>query len=310
VVACSRPSRAWLALSLFVATACVGTGARPPRDDDPRRIVEDLLAADRQFSADAARTDVIGAISEMLADDVTMPTGGQFARGKAAAIDVLRNAFGPAATHGDWTPIRGGISADGQQGFTFGYMTVVNADSSTTPLKYLSYWVKQPAGWRVVAYRVRRRPAGDVSLAMAEPALPIRLRAPTSDPATMARHSESLITAERAFSERAQRIGLGPAFVENGSADAVNMGAPDSRSFIVGSEAIGRMIGAGSPQPTSPVSWSADRAIVASSGDLGVTFGVIRPKAPPADPGRPNTFAFFTIWRRPHATGPWRYIAE
>jgi hypothetical protein len=56
------------------------------------------------------------------------------------------------------------------------------------------------------------------------------------------------------------------------------------------------------------VSWSADRAIVASSGDLGVTFGFIRPNA-----GRPEgagATPFFTIWRRADVNDRWRYIAE
>jgi hypothetical protein len=145
---------------------------------------------------------------------------------------------------------------------------------------------------------------------MMEPSVPAQLLSPTIDAATIAAHYRSLVAAEGAFSDRAQKIGLGPAFAENGSADAMNMGGGNSASFVVGAEAIGRSIGAGAPQPTSPVAWSADTAIVASSGDLGVTFGVIRPNAPPPDASRPPGFSYFTIWRRPRPTDPWRYIAE
>lgn len=49
-------------------------------------------------------------------------------------------------------------------------------------------------------------------------------------------------------------------------------------------------------------------SIVASSGDFGVTIGLIRPDAPAA--GQPAAFPFFTIWRRPGVDAPWRYIAE
>jgi hypothetical protein len=50
--------------------------------------------------------------------------------------------------------------------------------------------------------------------------------------------------------------------------------------------------------------------IVAASGDLGVTIGMIRPNAPGAD-GKPQPpIPFFTIWRRDGLNGPWRYIAE
>jgi hypothetical protein len=68
------------------------------------------------------------------------------------------------------------------------------------------------------------------------------------------------------------------------------------------------LVGRGGPATVSPVSWSADRAIVASSGDLGVTFGFIRPKAAAAEGARGTPF--FTIWRRADAKDRWRYIAE
>jgi hypothetical protein len=247
----------------------------------------------------------------MLGDAVTMPMPrGQFARNPAEVAEALRAALGPAPARVQWTPVRGGISADAQQGFTFGYMTLQRPDTAAVPLKYVAYWVKQPAGWRVAAYKVTRRPPGDVSLAMMPPSLPERLVAPTADSAPVARYYASLVAAERAFSDRAQQIGLGPAFAEKGSADAVNIGGGNSAPFVIGANAIGRSIGAGAPQPTSPVSWGADRAIVASSGDLGVTFGVIRPNAPPPDAAQPAGFSFFTIWRRPRPTDPWRYIAE
>jgi hypothetical protein len=230
-------------------------------------------------------------------------------RGRDAAVGALRGMFGPGQVRADWMPIRGGISADGHHGFTFGYMTLMKPDTAPAPLKYLSYWVKQSAGWRVVAYRITPRPPGDVSTAMRDPALPARLSAPTLDGETIEQHRQSLIAAERSFSDRAQVVGLGPAFEERGSADAVNMGGPNSASFIVGSRAIGRAVSGGAMGP-SPVSWAAERAIVASSGDLGVTFGLIRPKEPLATGGRPQTAPFFTIWRRSRPAQPWRYIAE
>ena len=231
---------------------------------DPRSAAEELLAADRAFSASAARADAVVAVSAMLADDVTMPArSGQFARGRAAVAAALRPLLGHAGARLQWAPVRAGISADARHGFTFGYMTLQRADTAAMPLKYLAYWVKEPAGWRIAAYRVTRRPAGDVSLTVMEPALPARLVAPTTDEATIASHRASLVAAERAFSDRAQVIGLGPAFAEYGSVDAMNMGGGNSASFVIGAEAIGRAIGSSALQPTSPVSWSADRAIVA-----------------------------------------------
>lgn len=298
-------------LSFVLAAACAGPPARYTRAATPRGAVDELLATDRAFSAAAAQADAISAIAAMLADDATMPTPrGQFARGRAAVAAALRPALGRAGARVQWTPVRGGISADAQHGFTFGYMTLQRRDTASVPLKYLAYWVRQPVGWRVVAYKSSLRPPGDVSLATMQPALPRQLVTPTGDSATIVWHHASLIAAERAFSDRAQQTGLGPAFAEHGSADAMNMGGGSSASFVIGAEAIGRSIGAGAPEPTSPVYWGADRAIVASSGDLGVTFGVIRPNAPLANAAQPTGFSFFTIWRRSGPADRWRYVAE
>ena len=60
--------------------------------------------------------------------------------------------------------------------------------------------------------------------------------------------------------------------------------------------------------PVRSLAWAPDRVIVASSGDLGVTIGMIHPNRPEA--GQPTNFPFFTIWRRPSASAPWRYVAE
>jgi hypothetical protein len=58
------------------------------------------------------------------------------------------------------------------------------------------------------------------------------------------------------------------------------------------------------------VAWAPDEgSIVASSGDLGVTFGFIRQNTPPPA-GQPSAIPFITIWRRASTADPWRYIAE
>lgn len=303
--------------SVLMLTVALGAACWTPASmvgaqvSDPRGVADELLAADRAASAASAKTTVIPGLTAMFAPDVVMqaPVVG-FARGVAAATESLRGNPDNPAGRIEWTPVRAGVSADGLHGFTFGFMTLHKADASTVPLKYLAYWVKRDGRWQVAAYKRRLRKAGAVSAALLAPALPARLLPPSTDPAAIANHSRSLIAAEQAFSDEAQRIGLGAAFTRQGSADAMNMGGPDDAGFVLGNEAIGRAIGAGGPTGSSPVSWSADSAIVASSGDLGVTIGYIRANAPAgAGPPRPPT-PFFTIWRRDGPTAPWRYVAE
>jgi len=274
----------------------------------PHAAVAELLDADRRFAAAARQQPAVEAIAAMFAEDVTAPvSGNRYVQGKAEVVGALRVNPDHVTGRVDWAPIRGGISGDGLHGFTFGYMTLTKADGAKVPLKYLAYWIKGKDGWRVAAYRRRPRPEGVVPTETMAPSLPPRLVAPSTDDATLDAHRRSLIAAEKAFSDEAQSIGIGAAFAKHGTADAVNMGGPKDVGFVVGSEAIGRSVGAGSPTDSSEVEWSADRVLVASSGDLGITFGMIRIKKP--EPGGPAAVPFFTIWRRNDA-GVWRYIAE
>jgi ketosteroid isomerase-like protein len=280
--------------------------------DSPQNAVNELLAMDRLFAAEATRTTAIPALTSMFADDVVMPTSVPapgFARGKAQAAGALRANPANAEGRVQWTPIRGGVSADGQHGFTFGYMTLTTADGKPTPIKYVAYWVKEPAGWRVAVYKrvpADRPPSSRDVLA---PALPARLVPPTTDQAAIARHKASLEAAEKAFSDEAQQAGLGPAFAKHGSADAVNVGPRTSPTFVISAAEIGKSVGTGSEGKPSPVAWAADEgSLVASSGDLGVTFGFIRQNTPP--PGGAAAVPFITVWRRADASQPWRYVAE
>lgn len=305
----SIPRAVAAAATALIVASCAST-ARAPRNPVPDPANE-LLSADRAFSAASARVDVISGLSAMFDADVIMPIpGNAFAEGKANAVAALRTNPDDARSRLEWTPIRAGVSADGQHGFTFGYMTMHRPDSSRVPMKYMAYWIKRVDGWRAIGYKRRARPAGEVSMALMPPSLPSRSQPPTSDATTISSHRASLAAAEREFSDTAQVIGIGPAFAKYGLADAVNMGGQGDTVFVVGAAAIARSVGAGYPPTGSPVSWAADyKAIVASSGDLGITFGFIRPHTPAA--GQSATgFPFFTIWKRASPAAPWRYIAE
>lgn len=280
----------------------------------PQAVADDLLAADRAFAAAAANTTVVPALSAMFGEDVMMPVPAPtpgFARGMAQAVEALRANPENATARLEWTPIRAGISADGQHGFTFGHMTLRRANGITQPLKYLAYWVKQPDGWRVAAYKRALADSAPERLDLMPPSLPAAIVAATRDPAVVARHHASLAAAEQAFSDEAQKIGLRASFTRQGHGDAVNVGPRSSPTFVIGAARIGESVGAGTPSDSSPVSWAADQGVlVASSGDLGITFGFIRMNAPPPGDEPPAPVPFFTIWRRASTDQPWRYVAE
>jgi hypothetical protein len=267
-----------------------------------------LLAADRAYSIASAKTDLVSGLTAMFSRGVIMPvpgTAARFAEGITAVTEALRANPANAQSKTEWVPVRAGISADGQHGFTFGYMTIRRGDGTDAPAKYLAYWVKEDGTWRVAAYKRSGRPAGEVSLALMPASLPARMVPPITDSTIVSGFAATLAAAEKAFSDEAAIIGLGPAFEKYGRPDAMNMGR--EASFTFGNVEIGKGVGGPTPTQPSTLAWGADyRVMVASSGDLGVSIGFIRNKADPSAP----PFPFFTIWRRDSPTAPWRYVAE
>ena len=291
---------------LLLLAGCAGRRPGSP-PSNPEEAIDDVLAADRAFATASARTNVVAGLSPMFSESALMPIpGNRFAVGKEQIVEALRANPLNARSRLEWLPVRAGVSADGLHGFTLGYMTLYMPDSAPAPLKYLAYWVKEPAGWRVAVYRRRRHNQPPVNVDAMDPAIPKRLVQPTRNASIINMYRASLDRAERLFSDSAQKIGLGKAFEIFGSADAINLGGPEARDFIVGSQAIGRSIAAGSPPTGSPVTWAPDRVLVSSSGDLGVTIGYLRPNGAPA--GEP--IPFFTIWRRATPADRWLYVAE
>jgi hypothetical protein len=310
----------------FLCAACAAPAGTPgaPRNDaavraapaapigpPPPAAMDELLAADRAFSAASAKTDLVSGLSAMFAPDVAMPIpGSKFSANAAEALAALRANPDNAKSRTDWTPAGGGISADGQQGYTWGYMVVRKPDGSASGLKYLSYWVKRVEGWRVAAFKRRGRPDGPASLEPLALSLPPRSVAPVIDVALMASYRASLDRTERKFSDDSKVVGLGVAFARYGTPDSINLGGADNAGFVVGAEAIGMFVSEGKPAEPSTLVWAPDRTIVASSGDLGVTLGIIRETAPEAGSTAPTLFPFFTVWQRRGPQDPWRYIAE
>lgn len=291
-----------------LSSACWSASASVfPPVQSPQAIVDELLAADRAFSSASEKTTVVPALKQMFASDVIMQAPGGMMKGIDAAVGALNANPNNATSTMTWVPVRGGISSDGLHGFTYGYMTVKQADGLAVPVRYLAYWIKRDGRWQVAAYKRRVRPAGEISTAMLPAVLPDALVAPRQNSAAIEADRKTLIAAEQAFSDAAQKVGLGAAFTKFGWPEAMNMGGPNDVGFVIGNETIGRNIGLDSPTDNSPLYWSADEAIIASSGDLGVTFGTIKSHPVDGKPAPPPA-PFFTIWRR--VGGVWRYIAE
>ena len=279
--------------------AALAVIAAPVAAQAPHSALDDLIKAEQQLSDKAAALPPAAGIASMLADDGRLFTKQGMIKGReAAAADLAANPINKG-TRVHWRSLRGGVSADGQQGFTLGYLDVDGADPKTAHRRYLAYWVRTASGWRVATLKQVIRPEGEADAPAQSPALPLRAAAP--EHARTAAFRPSLMATEKAFSDRAQVVGLRQAFRENGREDAIHTWG--EKGFSIGLKAID----ANFVEETGPakINWSADDAIVASSGDLGVTIGNIRP-----NDGKPGGGAFFTIWMRDDPSQPWRYVAE
>lgn len=298
-------------LSILVV-ATVAASYNPRSQRTPADVARELISADRAFAAAAAQDDVVTALGRMFSRTVVFPVRGSasFARGRAAALAALRGDSVAASARLAWTPIRAGVSADGTHGFTYGYATLTRADGSNVPGKYVAYWEREDGEWRVSVYRRVPRPGGDVSLAEHTPVLPPRSVTVTDDPAAHRHLVEELAETERAFSRDAQGgRAIGDAFARYGDPDAANVG--NGPEFTFGPAAIGASVQAGIG-PGTTITWGPDEVRVASSGDLGVSIGIITVSRQPAGGGaaQASRFPFFTVWRRDGVRAPWRYVAE
>lgn len=303
-----------VALMFLVALSSACTGMPPSASNSPapaaavspapQSSADALLAADRGFSA-ASNTSGVSAMGAMFDSDSSIyayPVPG-FARGREEAVARITQVVGENARL-EWMPIRVGVSADGQQGFTFGY-TTLHVDGQLDRIgKYVAYWLRRPEGWRAVLYKLTPRPEGEISTAMMAPSIPARSTPIITDAATIEGHRSSLAAREQAFSDAAQSIGLRAAFAQFGQPDAVNVGG--GPGFSVGPEAIAATQSDG----PSSITWSADQGVfVASSGDLGATWGYLH-RIGPVPAGRLHEIPFFTVWRRNAPSEPWLYVAE
>lgn len=303
----------------FIACAValvLAAGDPPQAQRSPADAARELLDADRAYASASAARPLREAFASIFARDVLVPdvAGSTFVRGRDAAVAFLTRDSVVAASRLSWTPIGGGVSGDGEHGFTYGYTTLTRPDGGTVPGKYVAYWVREGGSWRASVYRRVGRPPGEVSLSPRAPVVPPRAAAASTDPAERRRlhdrFAAQLADAERAFSRDARGgIAIGEAFTSYGDPHAVNVGG--GAEFVHGNAAIGAQVGQGL-SPGTRITWGPDEVRVAASGDLGVSIGIITIESPAAagEAATPRRIPFFTIWRRDDPSRPWRYIAE
>jgi hypothetical protein len=115
----------------------------------PQQAADDLLAADRSFSAAVAKTTLVPGLAAMVAPDVAMMAPGEIAYGEAKAREALDANPANGGAKAIWTPARVGLSADATHGFTAGFMTITRADGTVNAAvnrRTRALWTGAPRG--------------------------------------------------------------------------------------------------------------------------------------------------------------------
>jgi ketosteroid isomerase-like protein len=278
---------------------------------DLREVRAALLAADRGYAEAAAATNILDGLTAAFADDVRyIPFGFNIVTGRAATRAFLAGNPANAVSSFTWTAVRADVSSDGTGGYTYGYTELHIPPTGTLPAqtrvgKYIAFWKRGGAGWKIVAFVRNPRPEGAVSTTppagFETPDEKHHRYFPNTDPATAL---QQMMATDRAFSDAGQS-GLPGAFVSYAAEDGAVLGGP--ASIVFGAQSIRDDI---EPPPTPySFTWAPLEGDAAASGDLGYTIG----RALTEDPtgADPNLYYshYLTIWQRQN-TGEWRFVMD
>lgn len=295
---------------MFVATLLLGACHRgiahePSRVDHATRRAE-LLSEDRAAEQKARAGDFVGALSGLMAPQgVLLAPLPDLERGPAAARATLERDTLNARSSARWTVLRHDVSADGRDGYSYGYLDVTRPSGEVLLGRYHAYWRRSDAGrWQVLALTRARRASGPTTTA-----LPLSLDAhryafgPMRD--TVAGLRE-LFDVEQSFSDSVT-FGVGAAFGDFAAPDAGKAGASE---YVFGPAAIENLFGDPPAGALGPA-WTPEHGAIAASNDLGFTFGPAWPRRPGTVQEKPAVTGgrYFSIWRR-QADGSWRYVVD
>jgi len=285
-----------------------GAAVAPAAGGDLAAARAALVEAERAFSRLSQREGVRAAFLAYLAEDAIL-----FRPGPVPGREFIEARPSPPVEL-TWWPVYVEVAASGDLGYTTGpYVlreTGPGQRGETQNGYYVTVWRRQADGaWKVVADLGATTPAPAGSDAAAGGGVEhgrIGGGAPggqgLAERAEAAQHA--LLAADRGFAGDATVHGARAAYM-GAIADEARCyrdGAPPA----VGREAVGRLLGAYAQRSTS---WEPTAAVVASSGDLGYTYG----KTAVMGPGRPGRIRqpglYFRVWER-QGDGPFKIVLD
>jgi ketosteroid isomerase-like protein len=309
------PRRIALVLALLAA-ACGGAADLAP---SAQTVSPAALAADARaelFAADAAHTAAIeqlgpidGVLRPMAGNAVYLAPGIDLVRGRHDIREALvAECPDPEHTTLSRTLLGGDVSADGNFGFTFGWLYRSLPNGLFSYGAYVAVWQREDGeGFRVTAYHarpsVRRVPVRD--------GFPLLLAGPGAGAVPHADSMEQLRRSVRAtdaaFAALSVEQGVSVAFPTYASPDFLLVFGGNFIGLI-GQKEIADVYAGGSPAET--LDWAPVYAGAAASGDLAYTIGNAVDTFTMADGTVQRAYSkYLTLWAR-NADGAWRFIAD
>jgi ketosteroid isomerase-like protein len=270
--------------------------AAPPAVARAQEALDDLLAADRGLSA----LGIVEGVRRIGAPKIVLVyPGAPVIVGRESAHQLL-DAQAALHTVGlRWVPLFGLISLDGKFGITYGVTGIIDAEATAAATqrfgKYLSAWVRDADGWRMVAH---------AQIGLLPPSYfvtPPGFRVPVVPPLPRSGPAAEIARADSLFSAAAGRDGAPAAFASFAAPDGILF--PSTGELVRGPDAIRKLMSGG---PRSAWSWRPVVAMASAAGDLGFTVG----EASITPPNGPPVFTkYLSLWRR-DSDGRIRYLAD
>jgi ketosteroid isomerase-like protein len=295
----------WLAL---FSSACFVHHAEEPPAPIRSRVRDSLLSVDAMRGDLATRQGLAAAAATLLDSSVVyLRAGAPILYGRAAALAALPDAA-PDRSAYLWRPLGGGVSRDGQSGYTFGITTIAAPNADGPPAvhsdRYVAFWRRgRDAIWRIVAYSEVGGASIPSSAAIPSAELPPAPIVPRGRREVAVRQVRQ---ADSAFALAADLQGTGVAF----GLYVAPQGVVFSGSEIVtGTDAV-RALYDEQQRGGGTLNWRPVYADAAESGDLGFTVGEYVFTGRGANGTVVQRFGkYLTIWRK-QPSGDWRFVVD
>jgi ketosteroid isomerase-like protein len=269
---------------------------------------DSLLAADAARGDVATRQGLASAVPTWLDGNVVyLRTGAPILYGRSAALTVLGDGAPERSTY-QWRPLGGGVSLDGQGGYTYGIATtaVPNAEGAPTVRldRYLAFWRRGPDHiWRIIAYADVGGPPPGPNVQVPSAEFPPTLTIPRGRRADAVRQVRE---ADSAFALAADLQGTGIAFATYVAPQGVVFSGSE---IVIGTDAV-RALYDEQQRAGGTLNWRPVYADAVESGDLGWTVGEYVFTGRGINGSVVQRFGkYLTIWKK-QPDGDWRFVVD